>query len=125
MPSFLRMVSIAGLLPVVGCLSPVAGTWTAAPDQPVGKMTFGAMTLAHDGTFTAEAKYDGNTQMMTGWYKFAKNKLTFRTDDTTRTYGAILKGSELTVTHEGTSLRMNRVKGCCGLFGCCCCWGSK
>ncbi len=41
----------------VGCQSPIAGTWKIAAGQPVGKVSIAAMTLAEDGTFTANAAY--------------------------------------------------------------------
>lgn len=105
---------MTGSLLVAGCISPVAGTWKVAPDQPAGRMTFGAMTLAHDGTFTAEAKYENQTQVMTGCYKFANGELVFCSDGQQRTYGATLKGDELIVMHKGTALKMARIKCCCG-----------
>lgn len=120
MRTIVGTVLVIGALLVAGCQSPVAGTWKMAPDQQVGKISFGAMTLAHDGTFMAESKYEGTTKVMIGCYKFTGDKLTFCADGKKREYGAKLVGDCLTITHEDSSVKMCRQKACCkgGGSGC-------
>jgi len=93
-----------------------------APDQETGKVVFGAMTLAHDGTFMAQAKFDDELRVMTGCYKFTGDKLMFCTEGKKREYGASLKGDCLSITHEDTTVKMCRQKacgkGCCGKCKC-------
>lgn len=92
-----------------GCQSPIAGTWKIAAGQPVGQVSIAAMTLAEDGTFTANAAYGEHSQVISGHYTFTSDKLTFMSDGTTRNYGASLSADELSVTHGDTTIRMVRM----------------
>jgi hypothetical protein len=99
----------------------VAGTWKVAPDQqPTGNMQFGAMSLCHDGTFTAEAKYQNRSVVMTGWYCYKDDQLKFKMDDPEaemRTYGAHVEEDTLVMTHGDTSVKLRRLEPCCGKCG--------
>jgi len=118
----LAICLIAGLLLAAGCQSPVAGTWKVGPDQkPTGKMEFGVMTLANDGTFTAEAKYENRSVVMSGCYRYDQDQLMFCMDDPEakmRTYEAKLVGDKLTMSHEGTSVTLQRLKPCAKCANC-------
>lgn len=100
------------LMMAAGCASGVAGTWKMAPDQPAGAMTFGSMTLAEDGTFTAEAKYGNETRVMSGQYEFTGDRLTFDSNGEHRVYDADLSSNKsmLTVTHNDKAVKMVRLK---------------
>ncbi len=58
-----------GMLAMTGCAK-IPGTWKMAPGQSQGEVSFSAMTLAADGTFTAEAKYGNETRVVSGFYTF-------------------------------------------------------
>lgn len=121
MPRRLQVHVLACLLAVVGCQAPIAGTWKMAPDQPKGKVSFGAMTLAEDGTFTAEADYGTGVKVTSGYYCYCCDKLCFDSDGHQRKYDATLDGDVLTVTHDKTSIKMVRMppKSCAGCADCC------
>lgn len=102
--------AVLGVLFLTGCVSPLAGTWTLAPDQPEGAVSVAAMTLAGDGTFTASAKYGDSSQVISGHYAYSDGTLTFETDGTSRSYGAVVAGDELEVTHEDTTVKMIRMQ---------------
>ncbi len=113
----MRSITTAALalstLFVTGCQPTISGTWNAAPNQTAGKMTFGAMTLASDGTFTAEAKYDDKSEVMSGYYTFTGDKLTFEAGGQKRVYDAKLTGNCLSVTHKGKTVKMCKLGAKC------------
>ena len=86
------------------------GTWKLAPGQPETDVTVAVMTLASDGTFTSQAKYGNRTEVMSGFYTYANDELTFETGGRTRTYGATRDGDTLTLTHENVSVAMVQMK---------------
>jgi len=98
------------LLALQGCQSSLAGTWKLAPNQPHGKVDVAAMTLADDGTFTAQAHYNGRTETMTGTYMVKDGELVFDQNGKKRTYKIEQNGDELIVTHGSTSRKMLRMK---------------
>ncbi len=69
MRSLLMATLVCGLAMLTGCAQ-IAGTWKLAPGQSKGTVSFGSMTLANDGTFTAEANYGDHTRVVSGFYKF-------------------------------------------------------
>lgn len=109
MRTFCQCTFLSTLLFAAGCHS-IAGTWKVEPGQAAGSIAFGTMTLASDGTFTAEAKYDGETRVVSGHYYRSKGEITFEANGKVRNYGAHLVDDELTITHENKSVKMRRVR---------------
>lgn len=108
-------IAVLCLMFTAGCHS-VAGTWELAPGQPVGTVSFGAMTLANDGTFTAEANYGGKIRVITGHYTYGGGEIRFDADGKSRSYDAMLTGDELTIVHKNKSVKMVRLVSRKGLF---------
>lgn len=97
----LRSASLVAAVFLAGCQSPIAGTWKLAPNQPETHVTVAEMTLANDGSFTANAKYGQKSEVMSGWYELKGGELKLTVDGKPpRVYGAKVKGDELTLTHE-------------------------
>jgi hypothetical protein len=108
-----RIVTCVTLLAVAaGCQSQmVVGTWTAdksGADSPIARATF-----CGDGTFTAEAEYGGGkTHAMSGRYNVEGSKLKLTADGgSTREYGLEVCCHAMTMTHQGKSAKLNRMKG--------------
>ena len=83
------LVAIALAMPLVtACTNSasnrqIAGTWEGRGDQAERPFTFGSVTFAEDGTYTAEAKYGDKTRVQTGRYVVTDDGLVL---DGTRTY---------------------------------------
>ena len=103
-----HLIVLAALI-LAGCQSGISGTWKAAPGQDPVAVSFAAMTLAEDGTFTADGRIADRTFTVSGHYTYADNKLTFDSDGTSRSYGAELSGDSLTVTHHEKAAKMTRL----------------
>lgn len=58
--------SLASLSLLASCASPIAGTWQGRGDTAERPFSFGSVTFAGDGTFTAEAKYGDTTRAVSG-----------------------------------------------------------
>ena len=70
MPRPLAIALAAGLA-LAGCASPSAslvGTWQGRGPAADAPFSFGAVTFAPDGTFTAEANYGDTTRAVSGRY---------------------------------------------------------
>lgn len=114
--SLLGVCALAiGLFVFGGCASKpavtmdtLAGTWMLAPNQPPSKVTIASMTLSPDGKFNALANYGTRSQQMSGTYTCADGELVFDSKGMKREYGISQNNDELTVTHEGTSVKMVR-----------------
>ena len=111
----MRRLMICCCMPMVvaitGCANPMIGTWTADKNEgsssPIARATF-----SPDGTFTAEAEYGGGkTHAMSGTYQIGNDKLKLKMDGTSREYGCKVSGDTLTMTHNGKSATMTRMKG--------------
>jgi hypothetical protein len=77
---------------LTACASPIGGTWqgrAASDEQP---FSFGSVTFAGDGTYTAEAKYGDSTRAVSGTWVL--------TGDTIMMYGEPF--GERTYTVEDT-----------------------
>ena len=62
---------LLGILTLTGCnaaSSKVVGTWQGRATADEAPFSFGAVTFAPDGTFTAEAKYGDTTRAVSGRY---------------------------------------------------------
>ncbi len=99
---------IVATLSAGGCMSGIGGTWTAQ-GQSDGPISFGSMTLASDGTFTAEAKYGDQTRVMTGYYEFDGEMIVFEASGETRSYHAIVHRDTLVISHQGRTIMMKRL----------------
>lgn len=67
----LRLLGIASSLLLVGCTttsSSIVGTWQGRGPATDAPFSFGAVTFAPDGTFTAEANYGDATRAVSGRY---------------------------------------------------------
>ena len=106
-----RRVLCLGLSTLIlgGCHS-LAGTWELAPGEGGTGMSVGVMTLAHDGTFTAQATYGSREEVMSGYYTYGNGELVFETDGSKRTYAATRDGDELTITSGDSTAKMVRMK---------------
>jgi len=98
------------LLLVSGCANRmVVGTWTAdrSTTSPIARATF-----SPDGTFTAEAEYGGGkSHAMSGTYEVHEGKVKMIMDGTTREYGVSIAGDCMTMTHDGKSAKLMKMKG--------------
>ncbi len=95
-----------------GCASsPVVGTWTGRDTNAATPFTFGSVSFVGDKTFTAEAKYGGNTRVQSGTWETTGNDLKLKSGDTTRDYTYKVAGRELIVTDpkSGHSVTLDRM----------------
>ncbi len=60
------LAALATISMVAGCVSPIAGTWQGRGDAVERPFSFGSVTFAGDGTFTAEATYGEKTRAVSG-----------------------------------------------------------
>ena len=71
-PVLVPFLSIASAtLVLIGCSStssPLVGTWQGRGPAADAPFSFGAVTFAPDGTFTAEANYGDTTRAVSGRY---------------------------------------------------------
>ena len=59
------------LLMLTGCATNIAGTWQGRDSTMERPFSFGAVTFAPDGTYTAEAKYGDTTRAVSGTYSIS------------------------------------------------------
>jgi len=109
MRAVLCLSSVLVLIVVSGCSS-ICGTWTAdkssGSDNPIASVSF-----CQDGTFTAHAEYGNNrSHAISGHYEVEDGKLVLETEGHERTYDIECKGDKLTLTHEGKSGTMVKMK---------------
>ena len=102
-------LALSVILAAAGCQTTSPGTWKVAPGQPETRVSVAVMTLADDGTFTAQAKYGGRSEVMSGFYEFADGQLVFDAGGERRSYDAVQKGNELTISHDGNAVKMMRM----------------
>ncbi len=68
---------LLGILSLAGCsVNPVVGTWEGRATADEAPFSFGAVTFAPDGTFTAEAKYGDTTRAVSGRYTTEGERIT-------------------------------------------------
>lgn len=114
-----KLAAGALLLAVVGCqnmgisMSPVVGTWTAKGASADAPFSFGSVSFVGDKTFTAEAKYSGQSRVQSGSWATQGNELMLTAGDTKRTYTYKMEGGNLVVTEpkSGHSVTLTRTKG--------------
>ena len=105
----MRFLTLGASLVVVGGCSDVVGTWEATgSNNPIANASF-----CQDHTFTANAVYgDNKSHSSSGTWKVAGGKLKLDVDGNTREYEIDVGQNELSITHEGKTSKMTRVKGC-------------
>ena len=69
------LVMTLGALMLAGCVTNVSGTWQGRADSAERPFSFGAVTFAPDGTYTAEAKYGDQTRAVSGTYTVTGDKI--------------------------------------------------
>lgn len=70
---------LLGTLALAGCnatSNTVVGTWEGRATAEEAPFSFGAVTFAPDGTFTAEAKYGATTRAVSGRYTTEGERIT-------------------------------------------------
>ena len=95
-----------------GCTtSGIVGTWNGRGASADAPFTFGSVSFVGDQTFTAEAKYGGNTRVQSGTWAAKGNELDLTADKTQRHYTYQLKDSTLVVTDpkSGHSITLDRI----------------
>lgn len=111
------LIALVASVSLVGCAAPVAGTWKLAPDAKPGKVSIAVMTLAEDGTFTANAREGDKSVAMFGCYMYKDGKLTFCPEGGggMRSYDAKVaeENDALLITHGDATVKMVRVENCC------------
>ena len=94
-----------------GCASnSLVGTWQGRGDSAERPFTFGSVTFAPDGTYTAEAKYGEKTRVQTGHYDERSGTVTL--EDVDRTYDLSFESDAVVFTDpvSGKSMTLDRYK---------------
>lgn len=61
----------SALLMLTGCATNISGTWQGRDSTMERPFSFGAVTFAPDGTYTAEAKYGDTIRAVSGTYSIS------------------------------------------------------
>jgi hypothetical protein len=111
---FLTAAGVGSLLLIMtGCTaSPVVGTWTGRGSGGE-EFTFGSVSFVGDRTFTAEAKYGGQSRMQSGTWSTDGNRLMLKAGDTDRNYTYKMEDGDLVVTDpkSNRSITLERLRG--------------
>ncbi len=112
--AFAATTAILTLATIGGCAShnsnaQLEGTWqgrAAADERP---FTFGSVTFAGDGTYTAEAKYGDTTRVQTGRFVVTDDGVVL---DGTRTYDLGFENEAVIFTDPttGNSMTLDRFR---------------
>ncbi len=100
-------------LGLAGCNSSgVVGTWNGRGSNANAPFSFGSVSFVGDQTFTAEARYGGNTRVQSGTWSTAGDKLDLKSGDSKREYTYKLEGNALRVTDpkSGHSIVLDRMR---------------
>ncbi len=95
-----------------GCASSsVVGTWTGRGSGTNAPFTFGSVSFVGDKTFTAEAKYSGETRVQSGTWEAKGNELSLTSGKTKREYTYKVDDATLVVTDpkSGHSVTLDRM----------------
>lgn len=104
-------LAISALVLSAGCASnSLVGTWQGRGDAAERPFTFGSVTFAPDGTYTAEAKYGDKTRVQTGHYNEEVGTVTL--EDVNRTYDLDFDRDAVVFTDPATgkSMTLDRFK---------------
>ena len=100
------------ILMLAGCTSaPIVGTWTGRDSSAQTPFTFGSVSFVGDHTFTAEARYSGETRVQSGSWETEGNNLSLQSGETQRAYTYAIDGNALVVTDpkSGHSITLDRM----------------
>jgi hypothetical protein len=95
-----------------GCsTSGIVGTWSGRGASADAPFTFGSVSFVGDQTFTAEARYSGNTRVQSGTWSTKGDELDLVSDKTQRHYKYKLSDNSLIVTDpkSGHSITLDRM----------------
>jgi len=68
----LKSALLAGTILILsGCATNISGTWQGRDANLDRPFSFGAVTFAQDGTYTAEARYGDTVRAVTGTYSIS------------------------------------------------------
>ena len=96
-----------GTLLIAGCATNISGTWQGRASTEERPFSFGAVTFAADGTYTAEAKYGDVTRAVSGTYTVTGDKiLLFGEPFGERTYTLERSDDALVFTDAGSGKSM-------------------
>lgn len=111
-----RITVLTGLVAaatLAGCASTpgndaIAGTWQGRADDS-RPFTFGSVTFAGDGTYTAEAKYGDTTRVQTGRFVVTDDGLVL---DDSRTYDLTFEEDSVVFTDptSGNAMTLDRYR---------------
>ena len=89
------LASFAALAMLASCAGPFSGTWQGRAIDAERPFSFGSVTFAPDGTYTAEARYGDETRAVSGTWSMSGDLIllygelfgerTYRVDETERT----------------------------------------
>jgi hypothetical protein len=101
------------LLILSGCATNISGTWQGRDSTMDRPFSFGAVTFAPDGTYTAEAKYGETVRAVTGTYSISGDMIMLygepfgeRSYNLARTDGALI----FTDTNTEGSMTLDRYR---------------
>jgi hypothetical protein len=101
-------------LSLTGCasMSPVVGTWSAKGASNDAPFTFGSVSFVGDKTFTAEAKYGGESRVQSGSWSIEGDQLMLNAGSTKRQYTYKMQDGDLVVTEpkSGHSVTLERTR---------------
>lgn len=95
-----------------GCsTSPIVGTWSGRGSGSSAPFTFGSVSFVGDQTFTAEARYSGNTRVQSGTWEATGDQLFLTAGESKRNYKYKVEGGALVVTDpkSGHSITLDRL----------------
>lgn len=104
---------LVALTLLAGCASGVAGTWQGRDSTTERPFSFGSVTFAPDGTYTAEAKYGDTTRAVSGtWSMTGKTMMLYGEPFGERTYTIEHQKDMLVFTDPktGGSMTLDRFK---------------
>jgi hypothetical protein len=104
-----RLACLPISLVLAGCASnSLVGTWQGRGATDERPFTFGSVTFAPDGTYTAEASYDQTTRVQTGRYVQRTGQVMFK--DVDRAYDLEFDDDSVVFTDpaSGKSMTLDR-----------------
>ena len=105
--TFTRSLALPATLLLACCAqapSSLVGTWEGRGDTAERPFTFGTVTFAPDGTYTAEAKYGEKIRVQTGRYTETASTVTLK--DVDRSYDLTFSGDTVVFTDPVTGKAM-------------------
>ena len=107
------LVSLTLLAGCAGSGSGVAGTWQGRGETEERPFSFGSVTFAPDGTYTAEAQYGDTTRAVSGtWSMTGETMMLYGEPFGERTYTVVHQADTLVFTdpESGGSMTLDRFK---------------